>query len=92
MAYALYPEIMEKHFKLQGDAALLNNKAAANIQIQLPNPKAKQNIALKSHRDVWSSIYCFLFKCSPSITADTKTNPTVTNMPNPPIIVICFSS
>ncbi|MCL6519153.1 MAG: hypothetical protein K6T99_04930 [Armatimonadetes bacterium] len=28
-AYGLYPEIMEKHFSLQADLALLNNKAAA---------------------------------------------------------------
>ena len=29
MAYALYPEVMEKHFSLQADLALLNNRAAA---------------------------------------------------------------
>ncbi len=29
MAYALYPELMERDFKLQGEAALLNNRAAA---------------------------------------------------------------
>jgi hypothetical protein len=29
LAYALYPEIIEKHFALQGDYALLNNQAAA---------------------------------------------------------------
>lgn len=28
-AYALYPEVMEKHFRLQADAALPNNRAAA---------------------------------------------------------------
>jgi hypothetical protein len=28
-AYALYPEVMEKHFKLQADYALLSNRAAA---------------------------------------------------------------
>jgi hypothetical protein len=28
-AYALYPEVMERHFRLQGDYALLNNRAAA---------------------------------------------------------------
>ncbi len=28
-AYALYPEVMEAHFSLQADLALLNNKAAA---------------------------------------------------------------
>lgn len=28
-AYALYPEVMEKHFSLQADVALLNNRAAA---------------------------------------------------------------
>jgi len=29
MAYALYPEVMERHFALQADVALLNNRAAA---------------------------------------------------------------
>jgi hypothetical protein len=29
MAYALYPEVMEQHFALQADLALLNNRAAA---------------------------------------------------------------
>ena len=29
MAYALYPEVMERHFSLQADLALLNNRAAA---------------------------------------------------------------
>ena len=29
MAYALYPEVMERHFALQADLALLNNRAAA---------------------------------------------------------------
>lgn len=29
MAYALYPEVMEKHFSLQADYCVLNNKAAA---------------------------------------------------------------
>lgn len=29
MAYALYPEVMEKHFRLQADYWLLNNRAAA---------------------------------------------------------------
>ena len=29
MAYALYPDIIDKHFSLQADLALLNNKAAA---------------------------------------------------------------
>jgi len=29
MAYALYPEVIEKHFTLQADLALLNNRAAA---------------------------------------------------------------
>lgn len=29
MAYALYPEVIEQHFKLQADLALLNNRAAA---------------------------------------------------------------
>jgi len=29
MAYALYPDVIEKHFSLQADLALLNNRAAA---------------------------------------------------------------
>ena len=29
MAYALYPEVIERHFSLQADVALLNNRAAA---------------------------------------------------------------
>ena len=29
LAYALYPEVMERHFALQADLALLNNRAAA---------------------------------------------------------------
>ncbi len=29
MAYALYPEVMERHFALQADVALLNNQAVA---------------------------------------------------------------
>lgn len=29
MAYALYPEVIEKHFRLQADLAVLKNKAAA---------------------------------------------------------------
>jgi len=29
MAYALYPEVMERHFAIQADFALLNNRAAA---------------------------------------------------------------
>ncbi len=33
-AYALYPEIMEKHFSLQADLALLNNKAAARAYVE----------------------------------------------------------
>ena len=34
MAYALYPEVMERHFALQADAALLNNRAAARAFIE----------------------------------------------------------
>jgi len=34
MAYALYPEIIEKHFSLQADLALLNNQAAARAYIE----------------------------------------------------------
>jgi hypothetical protein len=34
MAFALYPDIIEKHFKLQADLALLNNKAAARAYIE----------------------------------------------------------
>ncbi|MDH7480766.1 MAG: uroporphyrinogen decarboxylase family protein [Armatimonadota bacterium] len=33
-AYGLYPEIMEKHFSLQADLALLNNKAAARAYVE----------------------------------------------------------
>lgn len=38
MAFALYPEMMEKHFSLQADLALLNNKAAlrAYTEANLP--------------------------------------------------------
>lgn len=38
MAFALYPEVIEQHFKLQADYALLNNKAAlrAYKEVQLP--------------------------------------------------------
>jgi len=37
-AYALYPEVMERHFALQGDLALRNNRAAARAiaEGQLP--------------------------------------------------------
>jgi hypothetical protein len=31
MAYALYPEVLEKHFSLQADLALMQNKAAAKV-------------------------------------------------------------
>jgi hypothetical protein len=34
MAYALYPEVMEKDFSLQADLALLNNRAAARAYIE----------------------------------------------------------
>jgi len=30
-AYALYPEVMEKHFSLQADVCLLNNRAVARV-------------------------------------------------------------
>lgn len=33
-AYALYPEIIEEHFTLQADLALLNNKAAARAIVE----------------------------------------------------------
>ena len=34
MAYALYPEVMERHFALQADAALLNNEAVARAFVE----------------------------------------------------------
>ena len=34
MAYALYPEIVERHFSLQADLALLNNRAAARAYVE----------------------------------------------------------
>ena len=34
MAYALYPEVMEKDFSLQADLALLNNRAAARAYLE----------------------------------------------------------
>lgn len=34
MAYALYPEVIEKHFSLQADLALLNNQAAARAYVE----------------------------------------------------------
>ncbi len=34
MAYALYPEIIERHFALQADLALLNNRAAARAFVE----------------------------------------------------------
>lgn len=33
-AYALYPEVMEKHFSLQADLALLGNRAAARAYVE----------------------------------------------------------
>ena len=33
-AYALYPEVMEKHFSLQADLATLNNRAAARAHVE----------------------------------------------------------
>jgi hypothetical protein len=37
-AYALYPEIMEKHFSLQADVCLLNNRAAARAYAEAKLP------------------------------------------------------
>ncbi len=37
-AYALYPEVMEKHFRLQADLALLNNRAAARAYTEATLP------------------------------------------------------
>jgi hypothetical protein len=37
-AYALYPEVLEKHFSLQADLALLNNRAAAQAICQAGLP------------------------------------------------------
>ena len=34
MSYALYPEVIEKHFSLQADLALLNNQAAARAYVE----------------------------------------------------------
>jgi hypothetical protein len=34
MAYALYPEVIEKHFALQADLALLHNRAAARAYVE----------------------------------------------------------
>jgi len=34
MAYALYPEVMERHFSLQADLAVLRNRAAAKLYEQ----------------------------------------------------------
>ncbi len=34
MAYALYPDVMERDFSLQGDLALLNNRAAARACVE----------------------------------------------------------
>lgn len=38
MAYALYPEIMERDFSLQGDLALINNRAAARACVERKVP------------------------------------------------------
>jgi hypothetical protein len=38
MAYALYPELIEQHFALQGDLALLNNRAAARAYAEAKLP------------------------------------------------------
>ncbi len=37
-AYALYPEVLETHFSLQADLALLNNRAAARAVLQASLP------------------------------------------------------
>jgi hypothetical protein len=37
-AYALYPEVMERHFALQADLALLNNQAAARAYLEADLP------------------------------------------------------
>lgn len=34
MAYALYPDVMERHFALQADVALRNNRAAARAYVE----------------------------------------------------------
>ena len=34
MAYAIYPEVIEKHFSLQADLALLKNRAAARAYVE----------------------------------------------------------
>lgn len=34
MAYALYPDVIERHFSLQADRALLNNRAAARAFVE----------------------------------------------------------
>ena len=39
MAYALYPEVMEKHFKLQADLALIRNRIVARAIIQGDLPR-----------------------------------------------------
>jgi len=38
MAYALYPDVMERHFSLQADYALLNNRAAARAYAEADLP------------------------------------------------------
>lgn len=38
MAYALYPELMERHFSLQADLAVLNNQAAVKVFRNLDIP------------------------------------------------------
>jgi hypothetical protein len=38
MAYALYPDVMERHFSLQADLALLNNRAAARAYVEASLP------------------------------------------------------
>jgi hypothetical protein len=34
MAWALYPDVIERHFSLQGDLAVLNNRAAARAYVE----------------------------------------------------------
>jgi hypothetical protein len=38
MAYALYPDVMERHFALQADLATLNNRAAARAYVEAGLP------------------------------------------------------
>ncbi len=40
MAYALYPDVFERHFSLQADLALLNNQAAAQASSRPTCPRS----------------------------------------------------